>query len=529
MTSDLRPSAPILRLRALRWIEQAYSQHGLMERAGQAAAAWAAELCKSAERPLLIVAGPGNNGGDAFVAARLLKERFYDVHVAFAGEPTQLDRLPPDADAARERLLAAGIALHRTIPEQTWGLIIDGILGVGLTRAVIGEPARTIAVMQAAAAASGCPLLALDCPSGLDCETGRTPGACVTATHTLSFLALKPGLLMADGPDRCGELRVAPLQLSDEELSCVAGTSEGRAAGAFGRTIGADNVTAALKIRRANSHKGSYGSAGIIGGAPGMLGAALLAGRAALHAGAGRVFAGLLDAQAASVDPIQPELMLRVGAELAGQLLDPAAVPLTALAAGPGMGRGEAARTLVERALATTLPLILDADALNILAGDDDLRTLLGSRPAPTVLTPHPAEAARLLACNVDDLQADRLAAAVTLARTFKAWIVLKGNGTIVVSPAEDWWINTSGNASLATAGSGDVLSGLLVALLAQGGEPGSAIRAAVHLHGAAADDWATAHGGQAGLCAGELIPAARDRLNAWLRAPRDRAPQVKS
>lgn len=518
MTADLRQSMPILRQRALRWIEQTYSQHGLMERAGRAAAGWAVELCKSAERPLLIVAGPGNNGGDAFVAARLLKERFYDVHVAFAGEPTQLDRLPADADAARERLLAAGIALHNSIPERRWGLVVDGIFGVGLTRPVAGEPARTIAAMQAAAAASGCPLLALDCPSGLDCETGHATGACVTATHTLSFLALKPGLLTADGPDRCGELRVATLDLSDDELSSVAGTSEGRAAGAFGRTIGVDNLAAALKTRRANSHKGSYGSAGIIGGAPGMLGAALLAGRAALHAGAGRVFVGLLDAQAAGVDPVQPELMLSVGAELSEQLLDPAATPLTALAAGPGMGGGAAARALLERTLATTLPLVIDADALNMLAEDDDLRTQLGSRAAPTVLTPHPAEAARLFACGVEDLQKNRLAAAMSLARTFKAWIVLKGNGSIVVSPAEDWWINTSGNASLATAGSGDVLSGLLVALLAQGGEPGSAIRAAVHLHGAAADDWATAQGGQVGLCAGELIPAARGRLNAWLR-----------
>jgi ADP-dependent NAD(P)H-hydrate dehydratase / NAD(P)H-hydrate epimerase len=376
--------------------------------------------------------------------------------------------------------------------------------------------------MQAAAAHSRCPLLSLDCPSGLDCETGRTLGACVIATHTISFLGLKPGLLTGDGPDLCGKLRNDALQLTPAEFEAALA---GAPPGDRGETIGHDNLADALHRRRANCHKGSFGSAGIFGGAAGMLGAALLAGRAALHLGVGRTYLGLLDPQAPPVDPLQPELMLRVGSEAALQLLDPTLTQLTALAVGPGLGRSTAAHGWLGRTLTSPLPLVLDADALNLLAQDDDLKTQLAARPAPTVLTPHPAEAARLLAVSVNEVQRDRMAAAASLAAMFKAWVVLKGNGSIVAAPNGQWWINTNGNPGLATAGTGDVLTGFLVALVAQGYETGLAARAAVHLHAAAADDWAIEQGGEVGLAAAELVPLARRRFNAWIEAERRRRP----
>ncbi len=481
---------PILRLPELRELESrhAAADPSLMERAGAAATDLILELLEGRREPALIVCGPGNNGGDGLVAARFLKERGHTPVVVFAGDPA---RLPPDAARALEAWRWMGGHCHEAIPAGTYALAVDALFGIGLTRPVEGRHAELVAAMESL----GCPVLSLDIPSGLDSETGRLLGRAVRADRTLSFIALKPGLLTLDGPDHCGAVTVADLGLGPDFGA------------AGGRVLEKDIFQALLRPRPRNSHKGSFGSAGILGGAPGMAGAALLAGRAALKLGAGRVHVGMLERLA--VDPVQPELMLREAA----QVLSLA----TALAIGPGLGDSAPAVDLLRAAIAAELPLVLDADALNLLAAHPSLARELPRRRAPTLLTPHPAEAARLLGSDTAAVQGDRLAAALELARRFRADTVLKGAGSVVASADGAWSINASGNPGLASAGSGDVLTGIVLALLAQGWPADAALAAAVHLHGEAAE-WLVAAGvGPVGMAAGELIDSARHVLNTWI------------
>jgi hydroxyethylthiazole kinase-like uncharacterized protein yjeF len=239
-----------------------------------------------------------------------------------------------------------------------------------------------------------------------------------------------------------------------------------------------------------------------------MVGAALLAGRAALKAGAGKVLLGLLTDQAPSVDYAQPELMLRTPTAL---LEDSG---LSALVAGPGLGIRDAASKALKRALTLEIPLTLDADALNLIAAQRPLQMALAKRKYPTLLTPHPAEAARLLQTDTADIQADRVGAALGLAERTHAHVVLKGNGSVIATPAGKWWINTSGNPGMASAGMGDVLAGLAGSLLAQGYSAESALLLAVHVHGAAADALASKGTGPVGLTASEVIEEVRKLLN---------------
>ena len=487
----------LYRSASLRQIEAAHASEPLMQRAGAAAADWAAALAAQRERPVLVLAGPGNNGGDAFEAARLLRECFFQTCVVFAGDP---ERLPSDAAAARQRFVEAGGSTVDHIPDdRRWSLIIDGLFGIGLARAPAGHYADWIAIANDTARRDGCPLLALDCPSGLDADTGHAYSPCIEASHTLSFIAAKPGLLTADGPDRCGELRVAPLDLAPAvEMP------------ADGYRLDLADFAAHLRPRRLNSHKGSYGSAGILGGAQSMVGAAFLAGRAALKLGAGRVYLGLLDPQPPACDLRQPELMLRRPAALLQ-------ADLTALACGPGLGASLDAIELLETAISGELPLLLDADALNLVASEGNLRVALASRGNPAILTPHPAEAARLLECTTPEIQADRFAAAREIAERYHCHVALKGCGTVLAAVDGCFWVNSTGNPGMATAGMGDVLSGLIVALLAQGWPTVSALLAGVHLHGAAADRLVAEGVGPIGLTAGEVIDAARRVFNEWV------------
>jgi hydroxyethylthiazole kinase-like uncharacterized protein yjeF len=482
---------------ALRQLETRHAGQPLMQRAGAAAADWAAQLAGDCSHPILVLAGPGNNGGDAFEMARLLHQRFFDVRVVFAGDST---RLPPDAAAACQRFHAAGGSTSEEIPGDTnWALIVDGIFGIGLSRAPEGRYAEWIATANQLAERDRCPLLALDCPSGLNADSGEALGTPICASHTLTFMAAKPGLLTADGPDHCGEIRVATLDLEAEAEFP-----------ADGLRLSRNDFAAQLKPRLKNSHKGSFGSAGILGGAPSMVGAVFLAGRAALKLGAGRVYAGLLDHQAPGVDPLQPELMLRRPAALLQ-------TPLAALACGPGLGVSLEASELLETAIGLDLPLVLDADALNLISSEGNLQVALASRSNPAILTPHPAEAARLLECSTAEVQADRFAAARQIAERYRCHVALKGCGTVVTAADGRWWINTTGNPGMATAGMGDVLSGIIVALLAQGWPGLPALLAAVHLHGAAADRLVANGSGPIGLTAHETIDAARNLLNEWV------------
>ncbi|MCL2830981.1 MAG: NAD(P)H-hydrate dehydratase [Betaproteobacteria bacterium] len=490
---------PLFRAAGVRALEAAASASPLMQQAGNAAATRAADLCLERAAPVLILAGPGNNGGDAFVAAARLQQRFSEVRLVFAGNA---DSLPPDAAAAYRAFLDQGGTVLPEIPGVAhWGLIVDGLFGIGLTRPVEGRYAALVEAANALARRDSCPLLALDCPSGLDADTGAVVGAAICATHTLSFLAAKPGLFTADGPDHCGSVEIAPLEPALVERAAPEGW-----------TISPALFSEALKPRMKNSHKGLYGNAGILGGASGMAGAAILAARAALQLGAGRVCAGLIDEHAPAFDPAQPELMLRRPESLFE-------VDLTALACGPGLGLSDAAERWLVQALVLEIPLVLDADALNLIASDPKLAEALRQRAAHTLLTPHPAEAARLLECGTFEVQRDRLAAACAIAARYRAFTVLKGCGSIVATPDGRWFVNTSGNPGMSSAGMGDVLCGIVLSFLAQGLPPEEALLAATHLHGLAADLVATetgAGGALIGLCASETIPAARRLWNLW-------------
>ena len=464
-------SAPVYLSADIRRIEKAAgdANPSLMERAGAAAAGIAAGLVSSKSKEVLVLAGPGNNGGDARVVAGRLKELFFRVTVA-----SRLEEIPMD---------------------KAWGLVVDGLFGIGLGREIAGDHARLVRYANE----QHCPVLALDVPSGIDADTGRVLGCAVRATHTATFIALKPGLLTLDGPDHCGAVTVSELDLDVRKLLPPTGW-----------TAGPELFREILKPRPRNFHKGMAGSLGILGGAAGMTGAALLAGRAALKLGAGRVYVGLLADDAVSVDLAAPELMLRHCDDVLGQDLD-------AFVAGPGIGSGERAETLVGAVIASDLPCVLDADALNVMAASPDLRKACARRSADTLLTPHPAEAARLLGESTATVQANRVQAARDLSRHFNAHVVLKGNGSIVVARDGHWFVNTSGNAGMASAGMGDVLAGLLGALLAQRYSGESSLVLGVHLHGCAADELVRSGAGPVGLTAGELIEPARRLWNGWL------------
>ena len=461
---------PIYLTSDIRHIEEAAAgaTPPLMQRAGAAAAELAMKLIGDKGKDILVLAGPGNNGGDARIAAEILQQKFFRVSVVKRPEE---------------------------LTDRPWGLVIDGLFGIGLARPIDGAYAKLVEYANR----QSCPILALDVPSGIQSDTGRVLGAAVRATHTIAFIALKPGLLTLDGPDHAGEVSVADLDLDVKGL--LAPRAWIAAPGLF---------KGVLKKRPGNFHKGMAGSLGILGGAAGMTGAALLAGRAALKLGAGRVYVGLLQEKPVEVDAAAPELMLRHADDVLGQDLD-------AVLAGPGLGASEHAETLLGAVLASEMPCVLDADALNLISESENLQDACERRTAETLLTPHPGEAARLLDTSVAEVQANRLSSAQRLADSFNANVVLKGNGSVVVARDGHWFVNTSGNAGMASAGMGDVLAGFLGALLAQRYTGETAIVLGVHLHGAAADALVAAGAGPVGLTAGELIEPARRIWNGWL------------
>jgi hydroxyethylthiazole kinase-like uncharacterized protein yjeF len=474
------------------------AQPSLMERAGRAAAEDATRLIASRPGPVLIVCGPGNNGGDGLVLARELRRNGHQTVVVFAGD---FSRLPKDAACAYANFLRAGgetLADLPAMPEGGWALVVDALFGIGLQRPIAGQMRGWIDTLNTLPTLR----LAIDIPSGLEANTGRVLGACLRATHTTTFIALKPGLLTRDGPDHCGEISLQRIGIEATDHVPPAG-----------HCVDTPLFAAHLTPRLRNTHKGVYGDACVLGGAPGMAGAALLAARAALWLGAGRVYACLSDPAAPGIDPGQPELMLR--------LADRIPEHLGAMAAGPGLGTFDAAERLLQTVISLEIPLLLDADALNLVSLRPALADALRARQAATLLTPHPAEAGRLLGARTDEVQADRVAAAIEIARNYRAFTALKGCGSVIATPDGRWFINTTGNPGMASAGMGDVLSGLALALLAQGWPAEAALLCAVHLHGAAADRLVADGIGPVGLTASETIAAARGVFNEWLRASR--------
>ncbi|MFH0131311.1 NAD(P)H-hydrate dehydratase [Variovorax sp. VaC1] len=462
--------ADLFDIAATRRIEQATAAalpaHTLMQRAGLAVARLAMAIAPHA-RTIWIACGPGNNGGDGFEAAAQLRHRGFFPVVTFAGDEGQL---PPDAKASLQRARDAG-AFFAPTPPATYELAIDALLGIGASRPPEGTMAEWLRQMRTTAQS----VLSVDVPSGLNADTGVLSAADESLAAEaqpiracLTFLTLKPGLFTAQGRDAAGTVWF-------DDLGCNAFTEQPTA-----RLAGPPRA----QPRAHASHKGSYGDVVVIGGAPGMAGAALLAGSAALHAGAGRVFVGLLDPSAVPVDTSQPELMLR----------DARTLDLSGTTTVCGCGGGSAVRELLPRALATAATLVLDADALNAIATDSALQTQLasrGKRGRPTVITPHPLEAARLLGCTAADVQVDRLAAARKLASRFGIVAVLKGSGTVIADAGDGpAAINLTGNARLATAGTGDVLAGMIGAALAAHQPAFEAAQEAVWRHGHIADTW---------------------------------------
>jgi hydroxyethylthiazole kinase-like uncharacterized protein yjeF len=313
-----------------------------------------------------------------------------------------------------------------------------------------------------------CPKLALDVPSGLDSDSGRIRGIALRADHTLTFIGLKPGLFTADGPDYAGQLHLDMLGVDPADLPAAPGIA-----------LTQLESRHHLPARAQNSHKGLFGHVGIVGGSHGMVGACLLAGRAALQQGAGSVTLGALDERVV-VDYGEPRLMFAVPENLVAR-------PPDVLAVGPGLGQGVRAHALLEAALTAPCPLVLDADALNLLAGSPDLANRAARRSHPTLLTPHPGEAARLLGVSGTDIQANRIETALRLSAHYHAHIALKGAGTVIAHPDGRYAINTRGGPWLAQAGSGDRLTGMVTALLGQGMATGDALEAAVWLHGSPA------------------------------------------
>ena len=456
-----------------------------MARAGLSVARLALALAPHARR-VQVWCGPGNNGGDGLVAARHLQLAGLQVDVRLLADEA---RLPPDSQRALAQAKAAELVMGsaRASSSETVAppdLVIDALLGLGASRPPEGAIAAAIEHINSQQA----PVLAVDIPSGLHPDTGtRLGGLAVVAQHTLSLLTLKPGCFTHQGRDHAGEMWLDDLGVAGAQPSAWLGSTP-----------------PALRHPHA-SHKGSRGDVAVVAGAPGMEGAAWLAAGAALAAGAGRVYCSVLSEHAAQPGH-RPELMLR-----SRWWLQPPPV-LAGSTVVCGCGGGDAVRQALPALLSHAARLVLDADALNAVAADPMLQALLAQRAARglgTLLTPHPLEAARLLACTTADVQQDRLHAAHTLAARFQATVLLKGSGTVVQAPGQRPTINPTGNSVLATAGTGDVLAGWVGGLWAQqpATDADSVAAAAAWQHGAAADRHVLRRPGQP-LRAGDLIEA---------------------
>jgi NAD(P)H-hydrate epimerase len=438
---------------------------------------------------LLVLCGAGNNAGDGYVIARLARSAGLGTRVVALADPAAL---AGDAARARDDFLAAGGRIEAwpgALPPG--GLVVDALFGTGLARPVAGEVRAAIEAVNAA----GRPVVAVDVPSGLDAATGAVLGAAIRADLTVTFVGLKAGLFLGAGPDHAGRVL-----LDDLAIPAAAWAD----AGPVLRRYGSDDLAAALPPRRPTAHKGHFGHVLVVGGNTGMGGAVRLAGEAALRSGAGLVTVATRPANAPLVSLGRPELMA-VGVD-APAGLDPALARATVVAIGPGLGQDDWARALFARVRAARRPLVVDADALNLLAA--------APASAPDwILTPHPGEAARLLGTDTTSVQADRLAAVAALARRYGGVAVLKGRGTLVATAGGLPWLIDRGNPGMASGGMGDVLTGITAALLAQfPHDPCGAAATAASVHAAAGD--AAAAAGPRGLIASDLLAALRPWLN---------------
>lgn len=491
----------------------------LMQRAGLAAAQrFVDSFLPSDSTPfrIAIFAGPGDNGGDAFeMAFHLCQLSHQEVDISIIRDPQQVS-YSADAVASLARAKASKINWLSIQDElaplfKDCDVIVDGIFGIGLSRPISGIWAEIISAINHCRQQREIPVFALDIPSGLQADTGHILSSsdtqdskvAVRASHTISFIADKLGLHTAYGRDYAGQVFINDLGINAKDFP--------EAAIAHNQVI---QLLKQLQQREHASHKGSYGDVAIIGGAQGMRGAAILAARAALYAGAGKVHIGFIDAESESaltLDLLHPEIMCRQAKDIQ--------LNRASIAIGPGLGQTPQGKNLLSLALLEVQQLTIDADALNLIANDLALQDEIkqrARRKQQTIITPHPLEAARLLQTSTIEVQADRLHAAQQLAKKFEVIVLLKGSGSLITD-GNFTYVNTTGNPGLASGGTGDVLSGVCAALCAQGLQAFDAARLACFVHGAAADKLVQQGIGPIGMCASELPAAIRERLNSNL------------
>jgi ADP-dependent NAD(P)H-hydrate dehydratase / NAD(P)H-hydrate epimerase len=420
-------------------------------------------------RALTICCGGGNNGGDGYVVARLAREAGLNVHLIALKSP---DELGGDAAGAARDWIEAGGKVESLGERLRGDVIVDAMLGTGLDRPAEGDYARLIEHVNDA----GRPVIAVDVPSGLSADTGMPTGPCVRADATVSFIGNKRGLFTGQAGRWCGDRVFDDLEVPGEIYETVA---------ADAILLTADDLWNWLPPRLPDTHKGDLGHVLVIGGDHGMAGAPILAGRTALRAGSGLVSLATRADHAPTAVAAQPELMAHGVEDLDG--LDHLMARADVIALGPGLGRSQWSRLLWKQALAAKQPLVLDADGLNLLAGQSVNRDHL-------VITPHPGEAARLLDCSVAEIQSDRFQAVRELARRCAATVVLKGHGSLIADRDGQVCVCAHGNPAMASAGMGDALTGLIASFLGQGLHDFDAACCGVLAHALAGDVAARGH-----------------------------------
>lgn len=445
-------------------------------------------------RNIAVLCGGGNNAGDGYVVARLALQAGIAVELYQLVAPQNLKGA---ARHAWEEAEAAGVSMIGYDGQRIdcHELIVDALLGTGLKGEVTGLWAEAVAGINEA----GSPVVAVDIPSGLCADTGRVLGCAVRADMTVSFIGMKRGLLTNDGPDHCGKLLFSDLNVPREVY--------GHQLPAACR-IDLRSLSSLLSRRQRNSHKGNYGHVLVVGGEQGMSGAVRMAAEAAARIGAGLVTVATRKAHAATIAATRPELMVH-GVEDVREL-DALLHRANVVAIGPGLGLDEWGQAMLGRVLESHLPLVLDADALGLLAIDPQ-------RHDNWVLTPHPGEAARLLGCSSEEIQADRFAAVAALEASFGGVVVLKGSGSLVLGGDGEIALCNAGNPGMASGGMGDVLTGVIAGLIAQGIRLIEAARLGVAIHASAAD--AAAADGERGMLATDLMPHLRYLANPGEKA----------
>lgn len=467
----------------------------LMRRAGQAAfnvlyKQWSEVIN---QRAIKVFCGGGNNGGDGYIIAGLAQEQGLSVSVIALKDPSTL---VGDTQKAwlfcRER--GVDIAVFDQHSQINDHLVVDAMLGTGLLGEVQGNYRIAIKLINASKA----PILAIDIPSGLCADTGAEMGIATKASHSITFIAIKQGLLTGMGPDCCGKLHFADLDVPQTVYKQHAATCH---------QLSENRFSGLIKKRPAHAHKGLYGHLLIVGGNHGMPGAIMMAAESAMACGIGCISVATRYEHLNALAVRQPEVMAK-GINNADDFQTMISGK-TAIVIGPGLGQDDWAQVLLKRALSASCPIVLDADALNILANNN---TLLHNRKYPVILTPHPGEAARLLGTDTKTIQNSRFNAVNTIRKAIGAVTVLKGVGTLIASK-KGVEICAAGNPAMATAGMGDILSGVIGSLLGQSINADDAASLGVWLHACAADDLA-AEQGEIGLLATALIPYIRNRIN---------------